>query len=110
MWKKISPIINRTVIFSTTDHSFHGHPSPLKTPHDVFRKSIALYYYTDGRPESEIQRGLKYHSTIFKERKEVDGDKDMIKYNRDKKNNFKQIIKFVLPSKLTDFIADLLRR
>jgi Rps23 Pro-64 3,4-dihydroxylase Tpa1-like proline 4-hydroxylase len=55
--KKISPISNRLVIFSTTDFSFHGHPDPLSCPADVRRKSIALYYYTADRPESEVVRG-----------------------------------------------------
>ncbi|SVD18691.1 uncharacterized protein METZ01_LOCUS371545, partial [marine metagenome] len=44
--KKISPIFNRMVIFSTTDYSFHGHPDPLDCPEGIFRRSIALYYYT----------------------------------------------------------------
>jgi hypothetical protein len=38
--------MNRIVIFTTSNVSFHGHPDPLQTPHDVTRKSIALYYYT----------------------------------------------------------------
>src|SRR5438034_178076 len=27
--KKIAPLFNRTVVFSTGDSSFHGHPHPL---------------------------------------------------------------------------------
>ncbi len=44
--KKILPIINRVVIFRTGNGSFHGHPMPLSAPEGVFRRSIALYYYT----------------------------------------------------------------
>lgn len=44
--KRIAPLFNRIVIFSTDKSSFHGHPSPLNTPKNVTRKSIALYYYT----------------------------------------------------------------
>lgn len=44
--KKISPIFNRCVIFSTDPDSFHGHPEPLACPPDTTRKSIALYYFT----------------------------------------------------------------
>ena len=51
--KKIAPLFNRTVIFSTTDTSFHGHPHPLLSPPGVTRKSVSLYYYTAGRPEEE---------------------------------------------------------
>ncbi len=46
--KKILPIFNRMVIFSTSNNSFHGHPDPLTCPPDRSRKSLALYYYTNG--------------------------------------------------------------
>ncbi len=45
--KKISPIFNRCVIFNTDHDSFHGHPEPMTCPTNIFRKSIALYYYTN---------------------------------------------------------------
>lgn len=52
--RKISPIFNRIVIFDTTDFSFHGNPEPIRHPNNVSRKSIALYYYSNGRPKKEI--------------------------------------------------------
>jgi Rps23 Pro-64 3,4-dihydroxylase Tpa1-like proline 4-hydroxylase len=48
------PIANRCVIFSTTATSFHGHPHPLSCPEGMFRRSLAAYYYTSGRPEHEV--------------------------------------------------------
>jgi Rps23 Pro-64 3,4-dihydroxylase Tpa1-like proline 4-hydroxylase len=60
----IAPVFNRTVIFSTTDTSFHGHPHPLLSPAGVTRKSVSLYYYTAGRPQ--VERSLP-HDTIFRE-------------------------------------------
>jgi len=60
--KKILPMFNRTVIFSTTDTSFHGHPHPLTSPTGVTRKSVSLYYYTAGRPPEERSSP---HDTIF---------------------------------------------
>ncbi len=54
--QKIFPIFNRMVIFSTTDYSFHGHPNPLQSPDNILRKSIALYYYTNGRPKEEVSK------------------------------------------------------
>jgi Rps23 Pro-64 3,4-dihydroxylase Tpa1-like proline 4-hydroxylase len=54
--KKIMPLFNRCVLFNTTDFSFHGHPEPLTCPPDRTRKSLALYYYSNGRPEEEISR------------------------------------------------------
>jgi Rps23 Pro-64 3,4-dihydroxylase Tpa1-like proline 4-hydroxylase len=61
--KKILPLFNRTVIFSTTDTSFHGHPHPLTAPEGMSRKSVSLYYYTAGRPEDERSAP---HDTLFK--------------------------------------------
>jgi Rps23 Pro-64 3,4-dihydroxylase Tpa1-like proline 4-hydroxylase len=60
--QRIAPLFNRTVVFSTTDTSFHGHPYPLTSPPGVTRKSVSLYYYTCGRPESERSAP---HDTLF---------------------------------------------
>ena len=60
--EKILPLFNRTVIFSTTDTSFHGHPHPLTAPEGMSRKSVSLYYYTAGRPEAERSAP---HDTLF---------------------------------------------
>jgi len=62
---KVLPIFNRCAIFSTTSWSFHGHPTPLSCPPDRTRKSLATYYYTNGRPEEEVNEA---HSTIFRAR------------------------------------------
>ncbi|HEY8180883.1 MAG TPA: 2OG-Fe(II) oxygenase [Thermoanaerobaculia bacterium] len=62
--KRILPVFNRTVVFSTTDTSFHGHPQPLTPPPGRTRKSISLYYYSAGRPASEASPP---HDTIFRE-------------------------------------------
>jgi len=70
--KKILPLFNRMAIFTTTDFSFHGHPDPLKCPQGRSRKSLALYYYTNGRPDYEINPGLEKHSTLFKARPKLD--------------------------------------
>jgi Rps23 Pro-64 3,4-dihydroxylase Tpa1-like proline 4-hydroxylase len=64
--KKILPIFNRFVLFTTTDFTYHGHPEPLTCPEGRTRKSLALYYYTNGRPAEEIKGNE--HSTIFKAR------------------------------------------
>ena len=47
------PIFNRVVIFGTTDFTFHGNPDPVACPEGMSRKSIAMYYYTNGRPAEE---------------------------------------------------------
>ena len=61
--KRISPVFNRMVVFSTTDFSYHGHPQPLACPTGRTRKSLALYYYSNGRPDEERSKG---HSTLYR--------------------------------------------
>jgi Rps23 Pro-64 3,4-dihydroxylase Tpa1-like proline 4-hydroxylase len=65
--QSILPIFNRCVIFSTTDFSYHGHPDPLNTPEGMTRRSLALYYYSNGRPAEELS-GHGEHSTLFQPR------------------------------------------
>jgi len=60
---KVLPVWNRTVVFNTTDFSYHGHPAPLCCPDSTTRKSISLYYYSNGRPAAERSAP---HDTIFK--------------------------------------------
>tara|TARA_B100000242_G_scaffold239423_1_gene179390 strand:+ start:363 stop:1199 length:837 start_codon:yes stop_codon:yes gene_type:complete len=68
--KKILPIFNRMVIFNTNDYTYHGHPDPLNISNHKSRKSLALYYYSNGRPESESQRNHNNKfDTIFIPRK-----------------------------------------
>ncbi|MBC8034100.1 MAG: 2OG-Fe(II) oxygenase [Chitinophagaceae bacterium] len=68
--KKILPLFNRMALFSTTSNSYHGHPNPLTCPPDRTRKSLALYYYTNGRPEEEKFEGDQEHNTLFRYRAE----------------------------------------
>jgi Rps23 Pro-64 3,4-dihydroxylase Tpa1-like proline 4-hydroxylase len=51
---RVEPLFNRLVVFNTNDHSFHGQPDPHTFPAGNSRKSIAMYYYSKGRPEHEI--------------------------------------------------------
>ncbi len=60
---KILPVFNRTVVFSTTDFSFHGHPEPLACPEGRTRKSVSFYYYSNGRPDDELSAP---HDTVFR--------------------------------------------
>jgi hypothetical protein len=62
--QKILPVSNRCVIFSTSSTSYHGHPEALKCPPGRTRKSLAFYYYSNGRPEEDRVT----YSTDFKVR------------------------------------------
>ena len=64
--QKILPIFNRCAIFSTSPISYHGHPEPLSCPESMTRNSIALYYFSKGRPKEEDSE----HNTLFKSRPE----------------------------------------
>ena len=83
--KKILPEFNTFVLFSSTSYSYHGHPSPLNCPLDRSRKSLALYYYTNGRPKEEIIHGIENHSTLYQHKK------------NDKKLNVKKVLKEITP-------------
>jgi hypothetical protein len=62
---RIDPEFNRMVIFTITDHAFHGHPEPLRCPEGRTRRSLAFYYYSAGRPD--LERSAP-HSTLWQER------------------------------------------
>lgn len=62
--RRVLPVFNRMVVFSTSDISFHGHPEPLSCPPGRTRKSLAVYYYSNGRPADEASPA---HSTLYQQ-------------------------------------------
>jgi hypothetical protein len=61
--QSIQPIMNRLLVFSTTEDSNHGHPHPLAVPKGVHRQTLNLYFYTSKRDEAEINAP---HFTMYK--------------------------------------------
>jgi Rps23 Pro-64 3,4-dihydroxylase Tpa1-like proline 4-hydroxylase len=61
---RVAPLFNRCVVFTTSEASYHGHPHPLRCPPERTRRSLATYYFTNGRPESEA---APKHSTVFRD-------------------------------------------
>lgn len=64
--RKIQPIFNRLVIFRTTDFSYHGYTDPIRSPYP--RRSVSMYYYTNGRPSHEKidpSDGAHAHGTLW---------------------------------------------
>lgn len=55
---EVVPEFNRTVVFATSDISWHGHPDPVVGDH--LRKSLACYFYAPRRAEASSS-----HSTIW---------------------------------------------
>jgi Rps23 Pro-64 3,4-dihydroxylase Tpa1-like proline 4-hydroxylase len=98
--KKILPVFNRCAIFSTTSISFHGHPIPLACPPDRNRKSIATYYYSNGRTEEDP--GLTHrHEVAFQERPGLNSVKSTIR--------IKNAIRAITPPVITDLIRSIRR-
>ena len=64
--QSIEPSFNRCVIMETHDQAFHGYKE-LKLPAGVTRKSLASYYYSTARSESQ---GEAQHDTLFQLRPE----------------------------------------
>ena len=97
--KKIPPIINKTVIFSTSDYSNHGHPDPLTCPENMTRKSMAFYYYTNGRPLEEIDYKLRQDGikTYWKPRKKFLIDKQDFNLKFSLYHFFIEILRKILP-------------
>jgi hypothetical protein len=63
----VTPLMNRCVIFETSEHSWHGFER-IELPQDrqdLSRRSFAVYYYTDTRPSEE---SADAHSTVYVER------------------------------------------
>jgi Rps23 Pro-64 3,4-dihydroxylase Tpa1-like proline 4-hydroxylase len=103
--KKILPSFNKIVIFSTTDFSNHGHPNLLNCPSNTSRKSIALYYFSNGRPKSEILDQHVKNRTNFKSRIGIKNDAD------EKKEYFKNFIrKFKIYNLMKDFEKKYIRK
>ena len=63
--RRVAPLFNRLVVFSTTESSYHGHPSPLNCPPDMTRKSLAFYYYSLPAA-AQNGSGPGTHNTVWK--------------------------------------------
>ncbi len=82
MGEKIYPKFNRMVIFSTSEKSYHGVPEIIDCPEEMYRYSLATYYYTNGR--TDIFQEWQPHSTTYIKRPDDLDDLDEL---REKRNN-----------------------
>jgi len=73
--ERVLPIFNRFVCFSTSENSYQGHPVPLACPEGWSRKSLATYYYTNGRDDAF--KDSPAHSTTFIKRPEDPDDQEL---------------------------------
>jgi hypothetical protein len=102
--RRILPTFNRCVIFNTTDTSYHGHPEPLNCPSGMTRKSLALYYYSNGRP---VEEASPEHGTLVRPRpgETIDGLN-----GRSTAKALKSTLKRFVPPILTDLRGYLKKR
>ena len=89
---QISPLFNNGVIFETNEYSWHGF-NKITLPENktnVSRKSIALYFYTEERPDSETAAS---HGTIYVPRKLPDEIKPNETLSQDNYDLIKVLLK-----------------
>ena len=67
---KISPCLNKCVIFNTDSDSFHGVPEPLNCPPEITRNSLALYFYTETETKPRL-RATNYKARPNREDKRL---------------------------------------
>jgi len=60
----VLPEMGTLVVFNTEADSLHGHPEPLNAPEGLYRRSMALYYYT----APDLNSPEATHTTAFKQR------------------------------------------
>lgn len=58
----VTPSFNRLLVFSTSEESNHGQPTPNACPDGVLRKVLNLYYYTSHRDDEQADP----HFTLYK--------------------------------------------
>ena len=64
--KKIFPHLNRLVIFTTHDYTFHGVPEIIRCPEGESRKSLIQYYYTSTPASDEFRKIKTPHRALWK--------------------------------------------
>ena len=89
----VTPNFNTCLLFNTTSSTFHGHPNMLDCPKNRSRKSLALYYFSTGRPKSELK---SEHNTLFVEVK-----------NEKFKTPIINLLKDFIPPIVTKFISNI---
>jgi Rps23 Pro-64 3,4-dihydroxylase Tpa1-like proline 4-hydroxylase len=109
--KKVLPIFNRLLVFTVTDFNMHGVPEVINCPEDMSRKSLAFFYFTNGRPASEIDPSKTLH-VKFQDKPGVETPKDaqdkanIIGYET---NSVKRILKQITPPFLWDLSKKIIK-
>ncbi len=85
---RVSPEFGRSIILKHSDVSWHGHPTPIRTPDNRPRRSLAAYYYSNG---------LDDHAADARYKTQFMADPDGTAWGRTKR-----AVKYVTPPILMD--------
>lgn len=69
---RIVPKFNRTVIFETFSHSFHGHTNPVACPDGIERRSAAVFYWGEPRKRARFLPTAEEESSSSAEDKRME--------------------------------------
>ena len=62
MVEAVVPVFGRSILFAHSSVSLHGHPHPVVAPEGRKRRSVAAYYYSNGRND---EAGDAFKTTQF---------------------------------------------
>ena len=90
----------------------HGVPEVLACPEDMSRKSMAFFYFTNGRPDHEIDKNKKLHVKFQDRPTDVTPENSHSKENiiGYEANPIKRFIKQITPPFLYDLAKNALTK
>lgn len=100
--KRVSPLFNRLLVFNVTDFNMHGVPDEVLCPEGMSRKSLAFFYFTNGRPAEEIDPNKKLHVKFTTRPGDAPAEQDKKNVIGYEANPLKRFIKQVTPPILFD--------
>ena len=91
-FETVVPIKNRLVLFETNEYSWHGFESVSEhVPKGVTRKSFAIYFYTEDRPDEEK---VASHGTFYVPKLDAEDPFDYEKFSH-QRNHCLNLIKML---------------
>jgi|KBSSwiStaDraftv2_1062776.scaffolds.fasta_scaffold187732_3 Rps23 Pro-64 3,4-dihydroxylase Tpa1-like proline 4-hydroxylase len=85
---KVVPEFGRSILMLHSSVSWHGHPTPIQTPDDRPRRSLAAYYYSNGVDDASA--GVRYNTHFLSDVDETPWARTM------------RAVKYVVPPILID--------
>lgn len=105
--KRVSPLFNRLLVFNVTDFNMHGVPDEVLCPEGMSRKSLAFFYFTNGRPAEEIDPNKKLHVKFTTRPGDAPAEQDKKNIIGYEANPLKRLIKQLTPPIIFDAIKGI---